>query len=78
VISRQPANSCQPSALALKVTVVGATRSISTTVHKTETTLLDPSVAHIVRFGVFELDLRTGELRKSGVRLNLPDQPSRS
>lgn len=40
--------------------------------------MLDPSVAHIVRFGVFELDLRTGELRKSGVRLNLPDQPSRS
>ncbi len=37
--------------------------------------MLDPSVAHIVRFGVFELDLRSGELRKSGVRLNLPDQP---
>jgi TolB-like protein/DNA-binding winged helix-turn-helix (wHTH) protein/Tfp pilus assembly protein PilF len=32
---------------------------------------LDP----VVRFGAFELDLRTGELRKSGVRINLPDQP---
>src|SRR6185436_10534093 len=32
---------------------------------------LDP----LVRFGPFELDLRTGELRKSGVRISLPDQP---
>jgi TolB-like protein/DNA-binding winged helix-turn-helix (wHTH) protein len=32
---------------------------------------LDP----LARFGAFELDLRTGELRKSGVRVNLPDQP---
>ena len=29
----------------------------------------------IVRFGVFELDLRTGELRKSGIRIRLQDQP---
>jgi TolB-like protein/DNA-binding winged helix-turn-helix (wHTH) protein/Tfp pilus assembly protein PilF len=29
----------------------------------------------LARFGVFELDLRTGELRKSGVRVHLPDQP---
>src|SRR4029453_4075870 len=36
--------------------------------------VLDPSVARVVRFSVFELDLRDGELRKSGVRLNLPDQ----
>ena len=34
-------------------------------------TPLDP----VVRFGTFELDTRTGELRKSGVRINLPDQP---
>src|SRR5262245_57781678 len=32
---------------------------------------LDP----LVRFGAFELDLRTGELRKGGVRISLPDQP---
>ena len=32
---------------------------------------LDP----LVRFGSFQLDLRTGELRKGGVRVNLPDQP---
>jgi Tol biopolymer transport system component/DNA-binding winged helix-turn-helix (wHTH) protein len=29
----------------------------------------------LVRFGVFELDLRSGELRKSGARLNLQHQP---
>jgi cholera toxin transcriptional activator len=29
----------------------------------------------IARFGVFELDLSAGELRKSGVRLRLQDQP---
>ena len=29
----------------------------------------------LVRFGVFELDLRTGELRKAGRKINLPDQP---
>ena len=28
-----------------------------------------------VRFGVFELDPNTGELRKAGVRINLPEQP---
>jgi TolB-like protein/DNA-binding winged helix-turn-helix (wHTH) protein/Tfp pilus assembly protein PilF len=28
-----------------------------------------------VRFGVFELDLNAGELRKAGARINLPDQP---
>ena len=31
--------------------------------------------ARVVRFGVFELDLRSGHLRKAGVRLSLPDQP---
>lgn len=30
-----------------------------------------------VRFGVFDLDLQTGELRKSGVLLHLPPQPSK-
>ena len=28
-----------------------------------------------VRFGAFQLNLLTGELRKSGARINLPDQP---
>jgi len=28
-----------------------------------------------VRFGVFELDLNTGELRKAGARISLPEQP---
>jgi eukaryotic-like serine/threonine-protein kinase len=31
--------------------------------------------AQVVRFSVFELDLRSGELRKSGVRIPLQDQP---
>ena len=31
--------------------------------------------AALVRFGAFELDLRTGELRKSGVKIHLSDQP---
>ena len=29
----------------------------------------------VVRFGVFELDLRAGELRKSGIKLRLQEQP---
>ena len=33
------------------------------------------SAPRLVRFGIFELDLRSGELRKAGARLNLPDQP---
>ncbi len=28
-----------------------------------------------IRFGVFEVDLRSGELRKSGLRLKLQEQP---
>lgn len=31
----------------------------------------------IVRFGVFELDMHSGELRRHGVRVNLPEQPFR-
>lgn len=31
--------------------------------------------AQVVRFSVFELDLRSGELRKSGMRVTLQDQP---
>jgi DNA-binding winged helix-turn-helix (wHTH) protein len=31
----------------------------------------------VVRFGVFEVDLRTGELRKQGVKIKLQDQPFR-
>ena len=32
-------------------------------------------VGSVIRFGVFELDARSGELRRSGVLLNLQDQP---
>jgi Tol biopolymer transport system component/DNA-binding winged helix-turn-helix (wHTH) protein len=34
-----------------------------------------PSVPGLVRFGTFELDLRSGELRRAGVRLGLQEQP---
>src|SRR5215475_11875420 len=30
---------------------------------------------HIVRLGVFELDLRAGDLRKNGLKIKLQDQP---
>ncbi len=31
--------------------------------------------SRVVRFGVYEADLRAGELRKQGLRLRLPEQP---
>jgi len=34
-----------------------------------------PSVSRLVRFGNFELDARSGELRKAGVRLGIQEQP---
>jgi Tol biopolymer transport system component/DNA-binding winged helix-turn-helix (wHTH) protein len=34
-----------------------------------------PTLGPVVRFGAFELDMRTGELRKSGLRVGLQDQP---
>src|SRR5438105_2944693 len=34
-----------------------------------------PTSNRIIRFGAFEADLRTGELRKHGVRIKLQDQP---
>ncbi len=33
------------------------------------------ALARIVHFGVFEVDLKTSELRKQGLRLKLPEQP---
>ena len=35
----------------------------------------EPQPGRAVRFGVFELDLRAGELRKSGVKIRLQEQP---
>src|SRR5690348_615569 len=34
-----------------------------------------PTGSSVYRFGVFELDPRTGELRKQGIRIKLQDQP---
>jgi TolB-like protein/DNA-binding winged helix-turn-helix (wHTH) protein/Tfp pilus assembly protein PilF len=36
---------------------------------------MNASVDSSVRFGVFQLDLRTRELRKAGARISLPEQP---
>jgi TolB-like protein/DNA-binding winged helix-turn-helix (wHTH) protein len=36
---------------------------------------VEPIVAKIVRFGVFELEVDSGELRRQGVRVRLSDQP---
>ena len=35
----------------------------------------DHQVRRRLRFGVFELDLRAGELRKHGLRVRLQEQP---
>jgi DNA-binding winged helix-turn-helix (wHTH) protein len=32
-------------------------------------------VSQLVRFDLFELDLRAGELRKGGIRIRLQEQP---
>lgn len=37
----------------------------------------EPSPGKVVRFGAFELDLVSGELRKNGVRIRLQEQPFR-
>src|SRR5580704_3228056 len=36
---------------------------------------LETQPASVLRFGVFEVDLRAGELRKQGVRIKLQEQP---
>ena len=36
---------------------------------------MDRKSSAILRFGVFELDLRSGELRKKGIRIKLQEQP---
>jgi TolB-like protein/Tfp pilus assembly protein PilF len=36
-----------------------------------------PSKSHKLRFGIFDLDLQAGELRRSGVRVKLQEQPFR-
>ena len=35
----------------------------------------DVPSSRIIRFGVFEVDLQSGEFRKSGVKLKLQEQP---
>jgi hypothetical protein len=35
----------------------------------------EPGQDSMIRFGVFELDTRSGQLRKAGIRIRLQDQP---
>jgi DNA-binding response OmpR family regulator len=35
----------------------------------------DPGRSRTVRFGLFEVDLRAGELRKNGIKIKLQEQP---
>ena len=37
--------------------------------------MANPNDSQLIRFGVFEVDTRTGELRKSGARVKLQQQP---
>jgi len=37
--------------------------------------MADPDQARIIRFGSFEVDKRTGELRKNGSRIKQQQQP---
>src|SRR5215831_16860146 len=39
--------------------------------------MADGDLSRTVRFGLFELDLRAGELRKNGVKVKLQEQPFR-
>jgi len=36
---------------------------------------LETRTSEILRFGIFEINLRAGEVRKQGVRVNLQEQP---
>ena len=36
---------------------------------------MNPGAQKIVRFGVFELDRNSGELRKQGLKIKLSEQP---
>ena len=36
--------------------------------------MTDPTPVHVLRFGVFELDTNSGELRRHGLKIRLPDQ----
>ena len=38
---------------------------------------LHSNLPHVLRFGVFQVDVRAGELRKNGVKLKLQEQPFR-
>ena len=57
------------------VEVTGVLGSGASRMNRRPTVRMTDPVDDLVRFGAFELDLRTGELRRSGVRIHLPDQP---
>src|SRR5688572_17145311 len=62
-----------------EVPVVSPPQAVYCGPQRSELSMQEASLSErpIVRFGVFDLDLRSGELRKSGVRVKLADQPFR-
>jgi DNA-binding response OmpR family regulator len=57
-------NGLKRRGLAVKIRLIHETKSVA-----------NPGISSLLRFGLFELDLRTGELRKRGVKIKLQDQP---
>src|SRR6267378_5398887 len=52
-----------------------ASRTVVLTSRATQAPMVTPISAGRVRFGVFEVDLRSGELHKQGIKIKLHDQP---
>src|SRR5882724_6820057 len=52
-----------------------ARRTVVLTYRATQALMVTPIPAGRVRFGVFEVDLRSGELHKQGIKIKLHDQP---
>src|SRR6267378_143245 len=52
-----------------------ARRTVVLTSRATQAPMVTPIPSGRVRFGVFEVDLRSGELHKQGIKIKLHDQP---
>src|SRR5687767_5101119 len=59
----------------IRLEVTGVVESDAAFEWLTNQVVMNAPLDDRVRFGAFQLDLRTGELRKAGARIHLPDQP---
>src|SRR5688572_25990589 len=59
----------------IRLEVTGVVESDAAFEWLTNQVVMNAPLDDRVRFGAFQLDLRTGELRKAGARINLLDQP---